>query len=47
MNGVICIMLPGEFVVLLYNPRFFNIDSSRNERHLSNLLEASSFVKFQ
>ena len=45
--GFFCILLPGEYVKMLYNSRFSDLHSSQKERQLSNLLEASSFVKFQ
>ncbi len=47
LNGVFCILLPGGFVEMLHNSRFSYIHSSKNERQLSNCMEASSFVKFQ
>ncbi len=47
LNGVFSILLSGEFPKMLFNPRFSNIHSSQKEKQLSNLLEASSFVKFQ
>ena len=47
LNGVFCILLPGEFVKMLYNSRFSSIHSSQKETQHSNLLEASSFVIFQ
>ena len=47
LNRVFCILLPGEFAKMLYNSRFSDIHSSPKETQLSNLLEASSFVKSQ